>query len=193
MGDALGWDARRRRKETKRGEEVLRGMNAGGLVEVSAPSAGLGWWAGDLRRRLCSVFGCPTPARLFSVAARYPRTLFESGEIEALREVFWQHARTPGSGSGEQEQPRMPVSHLREAVHSIAGLGYAYDNVRESDFRYVLREAGLSESPEGEKSGNGKRRDELDFEEFVEVGLHSISSLCSRSCKCWLVFFVLNL
>jgi glycerol-3-phosphate dehydrogenase len=193
MGDALGWDARRRRKETKRGEEVLRGMDAGGRVEVGAPSAGVGWWAGDFRRRLCSVFGCPTPARLFSVAARYPRTLFESGEVEALREVFWQHARTPSSGSREQEQPRMPVSHLREAVRSIAGLGYAYDSVRESDFRYVLREAGLSESPEGEKSGNGKKRDELDFEEFVEVGLHSISSLCSRSCECWLVFFVLNL
>lgn len=177
MGDALSWDARRRREEAKRGEEVLRGMDAGGRVEIAAaPVAGEGWWGsmrvGELRRRLWSVFGCPAPVpvRLFSVAATYPRALFEPGEIEALREVFEQHARPPaGSGAVEEEQSMMPVSRIREAVRAVAGLGYAYDSVRESDFRYILREAELSDLPEGEMNGKGKRRDGLDFEEFVEV------------------------
>ena len=181
MGDALGWDAKRRQEEARRSEEVLRGMDAGGRVEISAaPVAGEGWWytrIGDFRRRLCSVVGCAVPLRSFSVAAMYPRALFELGEIEALREVFAQHARTPAdSGATGEEQPKMPVARLREAVHTVAGLGYAYDSVRESDFRYVLREAGLSDLPEGEKNGKGKRKDELDFEEFVEVCPYFTSS-----------------
>ncbi|OJA17552.1 hypothetical protein AZE42_11712 [Rhizopogon vesiculosus] len=165
MGDALGWDTRRRREEARRGEEVLRGMDAGGRVEI--PVSPSGWWAGGFWRRLHSVFGraAPVGVRSFSVAATYPRALFAPGEIDALREAFGQHARTPaGSGSVEQQQPRMPVSHLREAVGSVAALGYGYDSVREADFRYVLREAGLSDAPE-----KGKKRDELDFEEFVEI------------------------
>lgn len=183
MGDALGWDVRRRQEEARRGEEVLRGMDAGGRVEIgsgagtAATSVGAGWWMGEFRRRLCSVFGCATPAsvRSVSVAATYPRALFEPGEIDALREVFGQLACIPsdsgsdsGSGSVEQQQQlKIPVSRLREAIQTVAGLGYAYDSVRESDFRYILREAGLSDSPEG--SGKGKKRNELDFEEFIEV------------------------
>ncbi|KAG0708436.1 DAO-domain-containing protein [Suillus ampliporus] len=176
MGDALGWNTRRRAEEARRAEEVLRGMGAGGRVEASPASTGEAWsHMGEVQRRIYALFGCSAPSSLrpVSVAATYPRALFEPGEIEALREVFGQHALTPGdsgsgSGLGAQEQAQesnMPVSMIREAVRSVAGLGYAYDNVRESDFRYILREAGLSDVPEGK----GKGRDVVDFEEFVEI------------------------
>lgn len=176
MGDALGWDTRRRVEETRRAEEVLREMGAGGRVEASTTSSGEGWLRiGEVQRHLFALFGYPALIRPFSGAATYPRALFEPGEIDVLREVFGQYARVsgdsgsgsgsePGFGLGAQEQMRMPVSMIREAVRSVAVLGYAYDSVRESDFRYVLREAGLSDLPEGK----GKGRD-IDFEEFVEI------------------------
>jgi glycerol-3-phosphate dehydrogenase len=199
MGDTLGWNMRQRAEEAKRAEEVLRGMGAGGRVEVGTPSSGEGWLRiGELQRRVCALFGCPALLRPFSGATTYPRALFEPGEIEVLREVFGQYARVSGDsgsssdsepGFGAQEQMRMPVSMIREAVRSVAGLGYAYDGVRESDFRYILREAGLSDLPEGE----GRVKD-VDFEEFVEVRTYSISHFifvvsilaisCSFSCSC---------
>lgn len=174
MGDTLGWNMRQRAEEARRADEVLRGMGAGGRVEASTPSSGEGWLRlGELQRRVCALFGCPALLRPFSGAATYPRALFEPGEIEVLREVFGQYARVSGDscsgsdsepGFGAQEQMKMPVSMIREAVRSVAGLGYAYDGVRESDFRYILREAGLSDLPKGE----GRGRD-VDFEEFVEI------------------------
>ncbi|KAG1849901.1 DAO-domain-containing protein [Suillus subalutaceus] len=176
MGDTLGWDTRRRGEEARRAEEVLRGMGAGGRVEVGTASSGEGWLRiGEVQRRVCALFGYPALLRPFSGAATYPRALFEPGEIEALREVFGQCACVCGdSGSGSdsepdfcleaQEEMRMPVSMIREAVRSVAVLGYAYDGVRESDFRYVLREAGFSDLFEG----RGRGRD-VDFEEFVEI------------------------
>lgn len=176
MGDTLGWDTRRRGEEARRAEEVLRGMGAGGRVEVDTASSGEGWSRiGEVQRRVCALFGYPALLRPFSGAATYPRALFEPGEIEALREVFGQYACVCGdSGSASdsepdfgleaQEQMRMPVSMIREAVRSVTVLGYAYDGVRESDFRYVLREAGLSDLFEG----RGRGRD-VDFEEFVEI------------------------
>jgi glycerol-3-phosphate dehydrogenase len=195
MGDTLGWDMRQRAEEARRAEEVLRGMGAGGRVEANAPSSGGGWLRiGELQRRVCALFGCPALLRPFSGVATYPRALFESGEIEVLREVFGQYARVSGDSSsgsdsesgiglGAQEQMRMPVSMIREAVRSVAGLGYAYDGVRESDFRYILREAGISDLPEGE----GRVRD-VDFEEFVEVRTyyisHSIFALLIRAISC---------
>jgi glycerol-3-phosphate dehydrogenase len=176
MGDTLGWDTRRRSEEARRAEEVLRGMGAGGRVEMGTASSGEGWFRiGEVQQRVCALFGCPALLRPFSGTATYPRALFEPGEIEALREVFGQYACVSGdSGSGSdsepgfdveaQEQMRMPVSMIREAVRSVAVLGYAYDGVRESDFRYVLREAGLPDLPEGKVRGR-----DVDFEEFVEI------------------------
>lgn len=197
MGDTLGWDTRRRREETRKAEEVLRGMGAGGRIELGTPSSGESWLRiGEVQRRVCALFGfCPALLRPSSTsAATYPRALFQPGEIEVLREVFGRYARVsgdsgsgpdskPGFGLGAQDQMRMPVSMIREAVQSIAGLGYAYEGVRESDFRYVLREVGLSDLPEG------KGRD-VDFEEFVEVRFYSIShfifvvSIRAISCSC---------
>ncbi|KAG1901397.1 DAO-domain-containing protein [Suillus fuscotomentosus] len=176
MGDTLGWDTRRRREETRKAEEVLRGMGAGGRIEVGTASSGESWLRiGEVQRRVCALFGfCPALLHPSSTgAATYPRALFQPGEIEVLREVFGRYARVSGDsgsgpdskpafGLGAQDQLRMPISMIREAVQSVAGLGYAYEGVRESDFRYVLREVGLSDSSEG------KGRD-VDFEEFVEI------------------------
>ncbi|KAG1732419.1 DAO-domain-containing protein [Suillus paluster] len=179
MGDTLGWDTRHRAEEARRAEEVLRGMGAGGRVEAGTAlsgESGEGWLRmGEVQRRVCALFGCSAASSLRQVVTvTYPRALFEPGEIEALREVFGQHALVPGnsisgsgsgSGIGTQEQElKMPVSRIQEALHSIAGLGYAYDSIRESDLRYVLREAGLSDVPEGKG-----RRGVVDFEEFVEI------------------------
>lgn len=85
----------------------------------------------------------------------YSRTQFEPGEVDELKHAF--------DGVATKESGQVGKTQLRELVTSGGLKGY--EGVRTKDFDYVMEETGFA------------GRNEIDFEEFVEVRFLYISVL----------------
>lgn len=153
LGEELNWDKRRRQDELEKATRFLATMGlAPGAIERSYKEEPVKSILNTLR----TFVGLkPITERRPIAEMVYSRAQFEPGEIEELREVFAEHAQTEPSVSatGSISRSRLGTKDLFQLVKDLPG----FDGVKPKDYDYVLEEAGYS------------KRQEVDFDEFVEV------------------------
>lgn len=144
MAGELGWSSSRRRKELQDGALFLESMGLAAGVEVEPASRTWLEWA---KSTMLGMKQKPD-------GRMYSRAQFEAGEVDSLKDIFATRAKgAPGVGETEGRL-RVKKEDIRVILRETPG----YENVRSNEFNYVLDEAGFS------------KRDDFDFDEFVEVG-----------------------
>lgn len=157
MGDELKWSLSRKRQELERATMFLSsmGLAPGASIPEIEPRGFLEkiksafWWGlsgGGI------VGGRKGPSVLYS------RAQFEAGEIDLLRTVFGQKVANYANSvdverAVEREGPRLKMEDVWMLLRELP----TYEGAKMKDFDYVLEEAGLG------------RKEELDFDEFIEV------------------------
>ena len=144
MADELNWSKAERKKQTKDAVQFLKSMGLSPAYMAHVP---------DLEPRGLWEKLWAAAVRLIGTGAAvkenkpymYGRSKFEAGELAALRHAFVTHVR------GAEKMNKADVKEVLKDV-----LGYA--GISDKDYAYVFYEAGL------------KNKEELDFDEFAEVG-----------------------
>jgi len=163
MGEELKWSLSRKRQELECATTFLAsmGLAPGANVPEIEPHGFLEkvesafWWG---------LSGGGIIGHGKGPSVLYSRAQFEAGEIDVLRAAFRQKAAGVmhvDVEKGEEEGLSLTKEDVWRMLRELPG----YEGAKTKDFDYVLEEAGLG------------RKDELDFDEFVEIcgGLKEIS------------------
>jgi glycerol-3-phosphate dehydrogenase len=157
MAEEFKWGSAQKKKQIEQATEFLGTMGlAPGMADaLQEPSSRNSLYLDKLKLMEWS-FSHATAAKTPTL---YTRSPFEAGEVEALRDAFFKHAHKVATNAGEQM--KIKKDGLSLLLHDIPG----YEDIPLSDYEYVLDEAGF------------RNRQELDFDEFIEV---STSWNCAR-------------
>ena len=151
MSKELGWNRARQRAEYARGVQFLGSM--GLAVNNNATIAGwegaLSWRAWFWRLVGLATGASATPGASSSFKSSYSRTKFDTGEVDALRELFDRRVTSLSSS-------RMDKTEIEPTLKAFSREwpGAGYEAFREADYRYVFAQEGL---------------EDVDVDEFVEV------------------------
>ncbi|KAL0961472.1 hypothetical protein HGRIS_006416 [Hohenbuehelia grisea] len=162
MAEELGWSASRQRTEVERALIYFETM---GLPPhaVSAASVklalGPAQWLSPARIAE-ALWGALGRAEEPRVPSSSPRALFAPGEIDALRGAFGQRAHKVGVQAEKQDVIQ------RGEIAAVLGAFPGYAHISKKEYEYVFEETGFAS------------REELDFDEFIEVcgSLKEVSS-----------------
>ncbi|KAF8746714.1 DAO protein, partial [Rhizoctonia solani] len=176
MGDELGWDTARRKREIEHTAEFLVSMglfNAPDQVKslgVNKLVAGIGATGGITQRIWNAVTGANSRQTSQTSQGQDGRALFSSEELEALRRGFEQHSTRSPSGTASISLPA-----LHEVVHSLP----SYSAVRDSDITRALEETafqngfslkGMSPVGAGQRENKAETHAAgLSYEDFLDV------------------------
>jgi len=161
MADELGWTAKQKHQQIADGVEFLKSMGLSPDAGVhSVQSSGPTGWLEKTSGALWRLGGYATANPAAAATGRsteYSRSLFEAGEVFALKEAFDKRATAvnveDGTTGAVAGQLKIQKVDLWGVVKDVEG----YEGIPEKDYEYALEEAGF------------KGRKEIDFDEFVEI------------------------
>ncbi|KAG8694925.1 mitochondrial glycerol-3-phosphate dehydrogenase [Ceratobasidium sp. 394] len=191
MGAELGWDVKRRKQEIERTAAFLVSMGLFSAPEqvkslgagVGALGIGSGASAGSegIAKKVWSAVSGGSrgqlPPKAPGSGTRETRAVFSSDELQALRRAFIEHSSTtspPSSSASSTSSATLPLSALREIVHSLP----SYAAVRDQDIARALEETafqngfnvkGLSRFGENQHSSKETVAVGLSYEDFLDV------------------------
>lgn len=156
MADELHWSFAERQRQIANAVEFFASM---GLPRAAVPVMPSPIPRDRLEKAWAWVteYGFGRLAKEKNVVYEYAssRARFEPGELALLTAAFDRHAKQKEVVDGQLEEA-IGMHQLSEAIREVSG----YEGVTVKEFEYVLEEAGL------------KKKLVLDFDEFIEVGLH---------------------
>jgi glycerol-3-phosphate dehydrogenase len=158
MATELHWSRAEKARQVGRAVAFLSSM--GLSPDAVAPPIGL------RERAAHALWGAARGLGLVSHAAptlEYSRAKFDGPEMAALKGAFARNAEAVAGPAGQEV--RLAKAALGAVLKEVPG----YADIPAKDCEYVLEEAGF------------KSRVDVDFDEFLEVRLHLISSIRTGS------------
>ena len=159
MAEEAHWSPARAKAETAAATEFLLTM---GLMPGAAPRPISSEPKGVVERVETAIGIRHARRRRAAQEMVYSRARFDAGEVEAFRRAF--EDRATAVLEGQQGRPKLETARVYDLVKGLPG----FDGVRPKDYDYVIEEVGYARSKD------------VDFDEFVEVGLYGAFSCSSR-------------